>query len=218
MTVAIQILARAPVAGAAKTRLIPALGARGAARLQGELVHDTVARAVASAAGPVTLYGTGDDPADFIAGVAQDYGIPWATQPSGDLGQRMRQVLADGLARNTPALVIGTDCPALTAAAIALAARRLREHDAVLAPAHDGGYVLLGVHQAHAALFSEMEWGSDCVLADTRSRLRMLGWSWCELEPRDDVDRPADLARLAELTPAWAARLAELGGSGKGEP
>ena len=211
MTVAVQILARAPVAGAAKTRLIPALGAEGAARLQGKLVQDTVARAVASAVGPVTLYGTGDDEADFIGGVARACGIAAATQPSGDLGQRMRAVLADGVARNTPAVVIGTDCPALTAAAIALAARRLQDHDAVLAPAHDGGYVLLGVHQPHAALFRGIEWGGAQVLDATRARLRELDWSWSELEARDDVDRPEDLDRLARLDPAWAARLADLG-------
>ncbi len=211
MTVAVQILARAPVAGAAKTRLIPALGAEGAARLQGKLVHDTVARAVASAAGPVTLYGTGEDGADFIGGVARAYGIAAATQPNGDLGQRMRAVLADGVARNTPAVVIGTDCPALTAAAIALAARRLHDHDAVLAPAHDGGYVLLGVHQAHAALFRGIEWGGAQVLAATRARLRELDWSWFELAARDDVDHPEDLDRLARFDPVWAARLADLG-------
>lgn len=214
MTAAIQILARAPVAGAAKTRLIPALGAEGAARLQGDLVDDTVARAVASAAGPVTLYGTGEDPADFIGGVAREYGIAVAAQPGGDLGQRMCQVLADGLTGDLPALVIGTDCPALTAEAIALAASRLRDHDAVLAPAHDGGYVLLGVHLAHPALFRDLEWGGGQVLAGTRARLRALDWSWFELAARDDVDRPEDLAHLARLDPAWAVRLAALGYTG----
>ena len=80
----------------------------------------------------------------------------------------------------TPAgtLVIGTDCPALGAAQLRDAARRLADHDAVVVPAEDGGYVLIGTRSPPPAVFDEVEWGTDQVMAQTRRRLAALGCRW----------------------------------------
>jgi glycosyltransferase A (GT-A) superfamily protein (DUF2064 family) len=101
------------------------------------------------------------------------------------------------LVQELPALIMGSDCISLCPADIREAAAALeRGADAVLGPAEDGGYVLLGLARASPALFNGIAWGGDRVLVDTRTRLRQLGWRWHELPVRWDVDRPEDLARL----------------------
>ncbi len=208
MKARILVFCRAPVPGEAKTRLIPALGADGAARLQAELVPDTVQRAVAAGVGPVELWAAGDDSTGLLAKVAADHAVVRRTQSGRDLGERMHAALAAG--DGGPAIVIGTDCPALMPAVIAAAAAALARNDAVVVPALDGGYVLLGMHDPPAALFDGIPWGTETVLQATRERLLALGWRWHELPALPDVDVPADLDRLATLSPAWRSRVAAL--------
>jgi glycosyltransferase A (GT-A) superfamily protein (DUF2064 family) len=96
-----------------------------------------------------------------------------------------------------PALVIGTDCPALTADHLRAAADALRDGaDAVVIPVADGGYALIGTRSPQPALFSDMEWSTTTVMAETRNRLRALGLAWRELPALWDLDRPDDLDRL----------------------
>ena len=107
-------------------------------------------------------------------------------------------------------LVIGTDCPALTADHLRAAAEALRDgSDVVVCPAEDGGYVLIGTRKAEPALFSAMPWSTAEVMAETRRRLNALGLVWQEPATLLDVDGPADLDRLrvsalAHLIPAQA--------------
>jgi len=191
--VAIAVLAKAPLPGIAKTRLIAALSADGAAALQARLIERTVATAQAAALGPVTLWCTPDESHPLFLEMLQKFGVLLARQPDGDLGARMHMAVA---AANGRALIIGTDCPALTASHLHEAADALRDHDAVLIPAEDGGYVLIGLCRPSEALFSDTEWGVATVLDETRKRLRSLGLTWRELAPLWDVDTPADFARL----------------------
>ncbi|MNC87835.1 2-phospho-L-lactate guanylyltransferase [compost metagenome] len=101
------------------------------------------------------------------------------------------------LRRHPGAVLIGTDCPALRPADLRAAARALQAgFDAVLSPAEDGGYPLIGLRRASRAVFDDVAWGSPNVLGQTRARLRRLGWRWKELRTVWDVDRPADVARL----------------------
>jgi len=192
--VALAVLARAPVAGSVKTRLIPALGADGAAALQERLIERTVATACAAAIGPVTVWMTPATPHPCFTALAARHPIALAAQPDGDLGARM---LAACAAAGGPAIVIGTDCPALTAAHLREAADVLRAGtDAVVIPAEDGGYVLIGSRRPQPGLFAGMTWSSDTVMAETRRRLAHYGLTWRELPPLWDVDRPEDIARL----------------------
>jgi rSAM/selenodomain-associated transferase 1 len=140
--VALAILAKAPLAGSVKTRLIPALGAEGAAALHARLIERTVETACAAHIGPVTLWSTPATPHACFAALASRFPIALASQPDGDLGVRM---LAACEATAGPAIVIGTDCPALTPPHLCEAADVLRAGiDAVITPAEDGGYVLIG--------------------------------------------------------------------------
>ncbi|MCC7311660.1 MAG: TIGR04282 family arsenosugar biosynthesis glycosyltransferase [Sulfuritalea sp.] len=193
--VGVAILARAPIPGAAKTRLIPALGAAGAARLQRWMLQRTVAMALVADVGPVSLWCAGD-PAHPDFAVCRAFGrVDLQPQPEGDLGERMLAAIASS---STPAgtLVIGTDCPALGAAQLRESARALGDHDAVVIPAEDGGYVLIGMKTPAPEAFAGVDWGSARVMAQTRQRLAALGWRWQEADPLWDVDLPQDLDRL----------------------
>jgi uncharacterized protein len=192
--VALAILAKAPVPGAVKTRLIPALGAEGAAALHSRLIERTIETACTAATGPVTLWVTPAPPDAYFTALASRFPIGLAVQPDGDLGARM---LAACQAAAAPMLIIGTDCPALTISHLREAADALRGgSDAVVIPAEDGGYVLIGSRQPQPGLFEEMKWGVETVMAETRGRLTQHGLTWRELAALWDVDRPEDLARL----------------------
>jgi rSAM/selenodomain-associated transferase 1 len=191
--VAVAVLARAPVAGQAKTRLIPALGADGAAALQERLIERTIQTACAAAVGPVTMWTT-PAPHPCFAALTSRHRVALAVQPEGDLGVRM---LAACAAANGPAIVIGTDCPVLTPADLRQAAGVLREGtDVVVIPAEDGGYVLIGSRRPQPGLFAAMTWSTDMVMAETRRRLAQGGLTWREPAQLWDVDRPEDIARL----------------------
>jgi rSAM/selenodomain-associated transferase 1 len=176
-----------------KTRLVPLLGARGAADLHARLVERTLQTAVASGLARIDLYcapGTGNP---FFGRMKKRFGIRLRVQGRGDLGDRMYRALR----RNPRAILIGSDCPALRPADLRAAARALHGGaDAVLSPAEDGGYALIGVRRASRELFAGIEWGSARVLSQTRRRLRRLRWQWTELRTVWDVDRPGDVARL----------------------
>lgn len=207
MNARILVFARAPLAGRAKTRLIPALGPEGAARLQAALLEDAVRRARAARPAELQLWGTGEDPGGCLTAVAARYGARLHEQSDGDLGARMRDALARATADGVPAVIIGTDAPGLTPAGIERAGDSLARNDAALVPALDGGYVLLGLRQAPASLFTGIDWGTDRVLAATRARLRALAWRVDERPAAWDVDRPEDLERVRALGGDWPAYL-----------
>jgi hypothetical protein len=195
--VAVAVLAKAPVPGLAKTRLVPALGEQGAARLQQRLTARAVATAKAAALGPVALWATPDEGHPSLEILAASTGTALLRQPDGDLGQRM---LAAMQAVEGPVLVIGTDCPALTAQHLRIAADVLRAGiDVVVFPADDGGYGLIGSRRPQPELFAEMTWSTSGVMAATRQRLRRLGLTWHEPVRLWDIDVPADLERLREI-------------------
>jgi rSAM/selenodomain-associated transferase 1 len=195
--VAIAVLAKAPLPGFAKTRLIPALGPDGAALLQARLVEHAVATACAARIGPVTLWAVPDESHPLFRAIASRLGVALARQPGGDLGARMLAAIATA---EMPTLVIGTDCPALTPDHLRTAADILRGGiDAALFPAEDGGYVLIGLRAPVQALFSDMRWSAPSVTDETRRRLRELGLKWQEPVTLWDLDLPEDLERAREI-------------------
>lgn len=196
--VVVIVFARAPQPGAVKTRLIPLLGAQGAAALHARLVRRAIETARAASLRRVELHGTPriDDP--FFIDCAGDYGVTLRAQAEGDLGTRMLAAFGRALAARGRVLLIGSDCPVLGARHLRQAERALREgQDAVFVPCEDGGYALIGLRHAAPRLFEAIAWGGDTVMAETRARLRELGWRWRELETLWDVDRPDDCERLA---------------------
>lgn len=223
------VMARAPVACQAKTRLIPALGAVAAARLQRQLTRRTVEVAVAADVGHVTLWCAPNTSHRSFRALARAYPILLRTQCSGHLGARMQQVFEahgtdverrgssdfdcsdehcssharaskNAATQPAPILLIGTDCAEFAAGHLRAAADALRAgNEAVLTPAEDGGYVLIGLRRPQPTVFDGIDWSTDRVLAQTRERLREAGLSWHECPTLWDVDRPADLARLKKL-------------------
>jgi rSAM/selenodomain-associated transferase 1 len=195
--VAVAVLAKAPVAGFAKTRLVPVLGAVRAARLQARLIERTIETACAAGIGPVTLWGAPDDRDPLFQTLRTRRSIELATQPKGDLGARMLAALK---AVDGPALIIGVDCPILMPAHLRTAAEILRAGaDAVVCPAEDGGYVLIGLRRPLPALFTGMPWSTADVMAETRRRMRHHKLTWEEPVTLWDVDIPEDLPRLRGL-------------------
>ena len=193
---AIAILAKAPIPGLAKTRLAPVLGEDGAAALQHALIEATVATALAARTGPVTVWATPVPAHPPFDALARSGAVGLAVQPEGDLGARM---LAATEAVGGAVLIIGTDCPALTPALLGETAAALsRCENAVLVPACDGGYVLIGLARPCPGLFTGMSWGTAQVAAETRLRLDASGLRWREWPPLPDIDRPDDLATLQD--------------------
>jgi rSAM/selenodomain-associated transferase 1 len=195
----IAILAKAPIPGLAKTRLIPTIGAHAAAVLQERLTERAVATALAANVGSVTLWCAPDSThTTFLKLVARSR-ITLKPQPEGDLGTRM---LAATAASTGPVLVMGTDCPALTDVHLRSAATALRNGtDVVLILAEDGGYVLIGTRSMQPALFADIAWGTKTVLAETRARVIAHRLVLTERPPLWDVDTEIDLARLEREYP-----------------
>lgn len=208
----IAVFAKAPQPGLAKTRLIPLLGAKGAATLQKLLIARALATANASGIGQVTLCCAPSADHPLLEQAAASAGAARTLQCDGDLGRRMHAAADTALARFSRVIIIGTDCPALTPAALREAARALADHDAVVMPAEDGGYVLIGLRRNDARVFADIEWGGAGVMAATRRNLAALGWRWREMNASWDVDQPADFVRLhasrlmPEIEPLSASR------------
>jgi len=136
-SVAVAILAKAPLPGLAKTRLAPVLGADGAANLQARFIAHTVTTAQSAALGPVTLWVAPDPHHPAFQAIAAPPGVALAVQPEGDLGARMMAAVE---AARGPAIVVGTDCPALTPEHLRAAARALpRRHRRVRPALPDPG-------------------------------------------------------------------------------
>mgnify|MGYP001764894877 FL=1 len=204
MNPALLVFAKAPVPGRAKTRLAPALGPQGAAALAERLLQHAVAQALQAAVGPVRVCAAPDASHPVFARLAQAHGVALAEQGEGDLGERMHRALAQALQQHQAALLFGSDLPALDAQVLREAARALQAHDAVFAPALDGGYGLVGLRRADARLFSGIDWSTPQVMAQTRERLRSAGLCWTELPALADIDTPADLVHLPAHWPEHA--------------
>lgn len=189
------VFAKAPVPGKAKTRLVPRLGELRAARLHAQLTLRALRTARAARCGAVELHGSARH--SFFSALR----VPFRLQRGGDLGERMHHALS----RNPGAILIGGDCPELTAADLRQAARWLSGgYQVVLAPAEDGGYALIGARRVSAEMFRGIAWGTSSVYRETVKRLK--GKRWRALRTVWDVDRPEDLPRLRALRFASAGR------------
>jgi uncharacterized protein len=195
------VMAKAPLPGLAKTRLIPALGAYGAAQLAARLLEYTLREARAAQLGDVILACAPDTTHAAFTAQQQQGGVALVLQGEGDLGARMQRqferAFMQGAAR---VIVIGTDAPALDAAMLRRAAAALANDDAVFVPAADGGYALIGLRRVLPSLFEAMPWSTNAVMAVTRQRLSQAAARHTELPVVHDIDEPAD---LVHLPPGW---------------
>ncbi len=197
----IMIFGRYPVAGKAKTRLIPALGPEGAAWLHRLMTEHVVAMARSAVRKKgrrktgIIFCCTGAPLKAFRAWMGLD--LTYLSQPSGDLGARMLWAFKTALGKGAGAvIVIGSDLPDLTGDIIGQAFKCLGNNDIVLGPAADGGYYLLGMKALHPEVFTGIDWGTEHVRRQTCHRIKGLGIDLAELPLLRDVDRPDDLSRL----------------------
>ena len=184
--------ARFPVAGMCKTRLIPAVGAQGAAAIHTRLVEICMA-AMRGSGLSIELRTTGAEAPAFRKWLGCD--ITFVDQGEGDLGDRLARAAAP-----YPVIFIGSDAPDLDAGRLIVAAKALVSAPAVIGPAEDGGYYLLGLNAPAPWLFADMDWGTETVFDETMRRFAAHGIAPVVLEPLADLDRPEDLARWPELT------------------
>ncbi len=189
------IFAKPPVAGAAKTRLAAYVGAPRAAELARAFLRDTCAAVRALPWARPVLATAGELDAELTAEAA----MPLWPQGDGDLGARLERVLARALDDTGLAIAIGTDSPGLPPQRFEDARRALATADAVIGPADDGGFYLLGLRRCPPGLLAELPWSAADTRARTIERLRAHGLSVAELAPWFDVDRAGDLARLHAL-------------------
>ena len=194
---ALIVFARAPEPGRVKTRLVALLGEKGAARLHARLVKRTLRTAKKARFGSIELCCSPRPGLPFFVKCQRQFDVALRLQVGGNLGERMYRAFKRALRRHPYVVLIGSDCPALRPADLRAAARVLRDGaDAVLAPAEDGGYPLIGLRRVSRRLFDGIAWGGPLVLAQTRRRLKALRWRWRELRTLWDVDRPEDVLRL----------------------
>jgi uncharacterized protein len=190
MTPCVVMFARFPEPGRAKTRLIPAIGPERAAALHRTLAERTLAM-VRQSGLPYVLRTTGAPPEAFTAWLEDEAVMD---QGEGGLGERLARA-----GPPYPTLFIGADAPDLTPALLLEAAAALGGNDAVIGPAEDGGYWLLGLARAVPGVFDGIDWSTERVFVQTCERLRKAGVEPAILPMLADCDRPEDLARWPDL-------------------
>ena len=194
------VFTRYPEPGTTKTRLIPCLGAMGAAELQRQMTARVLAQARAlRAMRNLDLEVRYDGGNDRLMQAWLGEGGGYVAQGDGDIGQRMARALHDAMHQGAvSAVLIGSDIPGITTALLASGFEELGDGTVVLGPATDGGYYLIGMTAsamavASKAIFADMPWGTSVVLEETCRRLERVGFSYTLLDPLSDVDRPEDL-------------------------
>jgi rSAM/selenodomain-associated transferase 1 len=196
----LMIFCKAPVPGQVKTRLMSDLTAEQAAELHTELSTATLQRAALSKLCPVQLWCAPSIDHIFFTESKAAYPLLLKQQQGADLGERMHLAFCSALASYSRALLMGCDCPSMTAQDLEQALIALNEdNEVVLAPAEDGGYVMIGLSRPRPELFDNMPWGTDRVLAQTRSRIERYKLRHRELNEQWDLDTPQDLERYRLL-------------------
>lgn len=194
------IFTRYPQPGKTKTRLIPALGAEGAAALQCQLTEHTIRQVRQLAPLSTEIWFAADDSGD-PAPMQNWLGPDWLyqAQPAGDLGDRLTHAFQLAFESGMERVVaVGTDCPGLDAARMMEAFQALQFHDLTLGRATDGGYYLIGLRRMIPELFAGIDWGTERVFGQTIAIAQQLGLTAATLAPLTDIDRPEDL-------PVWEA-------------
>ena len=207
------VLAKDPQAVPAKTRLAVGIGRAAADDVAAALLEDavTLADEVGQGGASVAIAYAPDEEPTRRRFAAMAPNVDLRPQSGGDLGVRMRRLAErtfdDGADR---VVMIGTDCPTLTAETVAEAFDRLTKVDVVVAPAADGGYVLIGLSRPAWGVFEGVDWGGDRVLTQTAAACDAAAASLSLLATHTDLDRPEDLRPVLGILDAQ--RIAGQGG------
>jgi len=187
------IMAKAPQPGRAKTRMIPALGREGSARLARQLLTRTLAAATGAGIGQVEVCVTPALDSGAWQGTEWPEGVTFSDQGEGSLGQRMARASERLVGAGRSVILMGTDCVQMSPELLQLAARQLREADTVIHPTRDGGYALMGLNHFHPSLFQDIPWSTEKVLPLTQARAQALPRTLILGDFLLDLDEPEDL-------------------------
>ena len=194
------VFTRFPEPGKTKTRLIPKLGAKGAAELQKQMTEHIISKTneiIESKFLAVEVRFEGGNEKLMQEWLGSKF--TYRHQGEGDIGLRMGCALADGFEDGCERVVlIGSDIPAITGAILLRAFEGLKKNDLVFGPASDGGYYLIGMHKAaflkaNPKIFNGICWGTETVLSQTLIVAKNMGLDYLLLDTLNDVDRPEDL-------------------------
>ena len=198
---ALLVFTRAPVPGQTKTRLIPLLGAQGAADFHQTVLQSTLAESNASDFRTVEIWCATEIDHPFLKQCELNYACSMKIQQGDDLGERMHHAIDIALLKNKFVVIIGSDCPAITTDILNKTHQQLSNgKDAVLGPASDGGYYLIGLKKPNSSIFQDIVWGEANVAERTREKFADLGLDYVELEELSDIDTPEDYQRYISDT------------------
>jgi rSAM/selenodomain-associated transferase 1 len=190
----LSLFVRPPIPGTVKTRLIPALGAAGAAELYRAFLTDTLSTCQGVDAISLQLWIAGDVDDPYISGLSSE--LPRIPQPDIDLGGRMASALSFMIESDGAGLVLGTDAPSMPASHLTAAVKALEAADVVLGPSADGGFYLVGARGSVPAIFDGVRYSTQYALTDTLERAAAASADVALIPPWYDVDTPADLRLL----------------------
>lgn len=197
---ALLVFAKSPEPGRVKTRLIPDIGTDAATSLYQELLKRTLETCINSNFIEKQLWLSGDTEHSFFKTYKKEESFKFKQQAGEDLGERMFNALESALSEYDYGLIIGCDCPGLSADDLKFATVMLEsDKDLVLGPAEDGGYYLIALKKNHIELFSDIEWGTDTVFSSTLLKAKELNLNTGLLMKRNDVDRVTDIAIFEEI-------------------
>lgn len=202
----LSLITRYPVAGFTKTRMIPALGAQGAAALQREMsAHVALQMRIVAATGDAFVDAWVDDGQPLAS--RRWLKLPWRRQRTGDLGLKLRHALSYGRTRAPVSAVVGGDCPSVSAADMREALRAADEVGAAIVPATDGGFCLLAISRYHPQamphVFTAVDWSTERVCRQVVDNLEKAGIGVAIMPERPDVDDEADLPAWYAVRDAW---------------
>ncbi len=192
------IFCKAPIPGQVKTRLIPPLSQEQATQVHIELSENIFRLANDSELCPVQLWCSPSTQHPYFQQAGTNFNFPLQTQQGSDLGARMHHAFTTTLKEYKKAVLIGCDCPSLTQSDLQEALSELNNNQIVLAPAEDGGYVLIGLDRPQEQLFTKIPWSTSLVLPITRTRISKKNLNYFELSEQWDVDTIDDLLRYRE--------------------
>ena len=193
---AILVFCKAPVAGTVKTRLMPELTAHAAVGVHIELTKRILSLLCQSQLCPVQLWCSPNMGHPFFQDCVENYNVSLHQQQGNDLGQRMFHAIDEALKQSSRVLLIGCDCPSLTIADLDFAINALQQnHDIVISPAQDGGYVMIGMKQAYPELFIKMTWGHAGVCSVTLRRIKQSTLNAIQTVMQWDLDTFEDFKR-----------------------
>jgi len=193
------IFTKSPVLGEVKTRLQPDYSPEESLKIHKSLMLKTLEITKNLDGIDIELCCAPDRNSMFFLGCENNFPIQLTNQQGADLGEKMAFSFSVALQTYEYVVVIGTDCPDIDEGYLQQAFDALSEVDAVIGPAADGGYVLLGLKQFSPEIFKDISWGKDSVFKQTQDALNDLGWSLHKLETKYDIDRPEDLHRYKYL-------------------